>query len=76
MYVWFRRKGSLPVACEQMPARQCNPIRQESDGDCSNIITKLVWSHKCKSASVILFLKNLSYEHKQQVARVRGREGG
>ena len=24
---------ALPVACEQMPARQCNSIRQENDGD-------------------------------------------
>lgn len=31
-----------------------------------------MWSHKYKSASVILFLPNLSYEHKQQVAPVKG----
>lgn len=66
---------ALPVACEQMPARQCNSIKQENDGDWQNMITKLPWSHKWKSASVILFLPNLSYEHKQQVAWVKGREG-
>ncbi len=32
-------------------------------------------SHKCKPAPAILFLPNLSYEHEQQVAQERGREG-
>lgn len=59
MYVWLRWEGSLPVACEQMPARQRNSIRKESYGDWPNMIKKLVWSHKWKSAFVILFLLNL-----------------